>query len=455
MALLKNKYRIEQRIGAGGMAEVYRSTLFGAAGFERTVAIKRVLEPVCADPTFGKMFVNEAKIASLLSHPNIVSVLDFDRDDEGRYFLVMELVEGTDLRRLIQKGPVPTQVAAFVASEVLRALAFAHDLTLGGRPLRLVHRDVSPHNILVSWDGSVKLTDFGIAKAAHDASMTRTGLIKGKVAYMSPEQVEGDELDGRSDLFALGIVLYEMLTGNRLFGGRVPERVVLNRILLGEIRSPRAVNPEVPESLARVSMRLLERRRSGRYGTAGEALEALIATGCVSLRGQLELARLMHQRFPDSGVPRPKRDSGPTSLASAPPHCEGATVPDVTASRTLQPTAAMTTRPLVPRRTGSSRLPVAAGLLVTVALAALATIEVASESAPPSPVGAPVRIATVRVPELPRTVTSSSGRTVEPTARVAPVDPVPAVQMPKKAVQRRRRPRPRRRIGDAILRPEL
>lgn len=448
MVLLKNKYRIERKIGAGGMAEVYRSTLFGAAGFERTVAIKRVLEPVSADPAFGKMFVNEAKIASLLSHPNIVSVLDFDRDDQGRYFLVMELVEGADLRRLMQKGPVPTRVAAFVASEVLRALAFAHDLTLAGRPLRLVHRDVSPHNILVSWDGSVKLTDFGIAKAAHGSSMTKSGLIKGKVAYMSPEQIEGDVLDGRSDLFALGIVLYEMLTGARLFGGRVPERVILNRILLGDVRSPRTLNPEVPESLARVSMRLLERRRSHRYRSADSALEALIATGCVSLRGQLELARLMHERFPDGALPRPQRDSGPTSIAPSPPRCDAATVPEATADQTVPPTVALTTRPVVagggaPR----SRSVRTAGLLATISLAAFATLWAASVPERP----APVPILAVGSTQPPATVTSTRGRSRE---RIDPVGEAPAARDPKRPRRRRRRALPRR-IGNGILRPQL
>src|SRR5688572_16208050 len=267
------------------MAEVYRSTLVGAEGFSRTVAVKRILGSYSADPTFAEMFVNEANIASLLSHPNIVSVLDFDRDDSGQLFLVMELIEGWDLKRLTDRGRLPVPIVAFVVAEVLRALAFAHSLEKDGRTLSIVHRDISPHNVLVSWDGAVKLSDFGIAKAAEATRVTQSGLIKGKVSYMSPEQAEGGRLDGRSDLFAAGILLHELLTGQRLFGG-APDRVVLNRILIAPIEPPSKTSPEVPRALDDVCMKLLARDLNERYQRAEEAIEDLLSSDLISPRAQ-------------------------------------------------------------------------------------------------------------------------------------------------------------------------
>src|SRR5262249_14332448 len=152
-------------IGGGGMAEVFEATAHGAEGFARPVAIKRMLPALSLDPAFGQMFVNEARIASLLHHENIVSVLDFDRAPANRLFIVMELVRGVDLRKLAASGPLPWSVIVFILAEVLNGLGYAHELESGGRPLRIVHRDVSPHNVMVSWDGAIKVVDFGIAKA--------------------------------------------------------------------------------------------------------------------------------------------------------------------------------------------------------------------------------------------------------------------------------------------------
>ncbi len=292
------KYRLGERIGGGGMAEVYRSTLVGAEGFSRTVAVKKILGSFSADPIFAEMFVNEANIASLLNHPNIVSVLDFDRDDSGQLFLVMELIEGCDLKQLVDRGRLPFSIAGFIACEILRALAFAHALEQEGRPLSIVHRDISPHNVLVSWDGAVKLSDFGIAKAAEATRVTQSGLIKGKIGYMSPEQVEGLPLDGRSDLFAVGILLHEILTGQRLFGG-APDRVVLNRILIAPMEPPSRIIPEIPPALDAICMKLLDREVEHRYQHAGEALEALLSSDLISPRAQLDLARMIKARLDD------------------------------------------------------------------------------------------------------------------------------------------------------------
>jgi serine/threonine-protein kinase len=300
-----SKYKLGDRLGGGGMAEVFRATLVGAEGFARPMAIKRVLPGYSSDQMFADMLKTEARIASLLTHPNIVSVFDFDRDDEDRLFLVMELVEGKNLAELIATGRPPLSIAAFVTAEVLRALAFAHALEHQGRPMFIVHRDVSPHNVLVAWSGAVKLSDFGIAKAAATTQVTKTGVVKGKSAYLSPEQAMCKDLDGRSDLFAAGIMLHEMLTGARLFGVKsgAQDAVIVHRVLTMPIVSPRAENPEVSEALAAVCLKLLERDRDVRFQTADQALEALLACPEMSKRGELEVAELLLARFPDQAPP--------------------------------------------------------------------------------------------------------------------------------------------------------
>jgi serine/threonine-protein kinase len=288
-----SKYKLGARLGGGGMGEVFRATLAGAAGFSREVAIKRVLPELSEDPELEAMLRAEARIAALLQHPNIASVLDCDRDEDGRLFLVMELVEGKSLAELLaEQGPLPMAVAVFITAELLRALAYAHALEDRGHPMFIVHRDVSPENVLCAFNGAVKLTDFGIAKAASNTRLTRTGVIKGKAAYLSPEQVTPRDLDGRSDLFALGAVLHEMLTGKRLFDAD-NDAAMIDRVLNAPIVSPRAADPSISEPLALVCLRLLERNREARFYTANEALEALLVCPEASPRAPLELAALL------------------------------------------------------------------------------------------------------------------------------------------------------------------
>ena len=248
---VSGKYRLDQRLGGGGMAEVFLGSTVGAEGFTRKVAIKRVLPGYSDNEAFAQMFVSEARISSQLVHPNIVSTFDFDRDAEGRLFLVMELVEGRDLDSLLSSGMLPIPVVIFVIGEVLRGLGYAHDLPAGNDMHGVVHRDVSPHNVLLSWDGSVKVSDFGIAKARAASEATASVFIKGKPAYMSPEQANGQPLDGRSDLFAVGVMLWEMLTGRRLFVGE-DTRATLAAVLFGQIPKPRQLRSEIPKDLEKV-----------------------------------------------------------------------------------------------------------------------------------------------------------------------------------------------------------
>lgn len=314
---MRDRYRVGARIGGGGMAEVLEGTVQGADGFVRPVAIKRMLPTLTADPSFGEMFRSEAHLASLLSHPNVGSVLDFDRDEDGSYFIVMELVRGLDLRQLGQSGPLPFTVSAFIIGEVLSGLAHAHELLHDGRHLGIVHRDISPHNVMISWDGAVKVVDFGIAKAVAATNVSRSGSLKGKVSYMSPEQANGHPLDGRSDLFAVGVMFHELLTGARLFsGGTEPE--ILSRLLHQPIAPPEQLRAGVPLDLSAVAMRLLERDRRARYRSARSTLDALLGCASTSARGRLDLQEVLRSRFPES-VPRiPTAVRGGDSLPPAP-----------------------------------------------------------------------------------------------------------------------------------------
>lgn len=295
--IVNGKYLIERRLGGGGMAEVFLARTVGAEGFSRQVAIKRVLPGFSDHPQFAQLFIAEAQLTSQLQHANLVSVFDFDRDREGRLFLVMELVAGTDLDGLIETGPLPLSLVIFVAIEILRGLDYAHELPSGTGGMRgIVHRDISPHNVLLSWDGSVKLSDFGIAKARATTSATASVLIKGKPAFMSPEQARGFPLDGRSDLFSVGVMLFEMLCWKPLFAGSTTEET-LARLLFDPIPTPRDLRPELPEDLSRVVGSLLQRDRNQRMPTANAAIAALVACADYPRNGREELVTMLSQRF--------------------------------------------------------------------------------------------------------------------------------------------------------------
>ena len=345
---MPSRYQLGAKLGTGGMADVFAGQSVGAEGFARPVAIKRVLPGFSERPEFAAMFVDEARLASRLDHPNIVSVLDFDRDPEGRLFLVMELVDGMDLDALAKSGVLPIGVVVFVLGEVLRGLGYAHRAGV-------VHRDVSPHNALLSWDGAVKVSDFGIAKA-REASTGGGGseVLKGKPGYMSPEQANSEVLDGRSDLFAVGVVLWEMLAGQRLFQGTMRE--VLAQVMFRAISPPSAVRPGVPPDLEAVAMRLLERDLGRRFATAEDAIEALAACVDAPRDGRGELARTLTARFPIEAGARARRlgsSGGGAEPAGRRAQIHGVAAPSlVTASAPLG----------VPAPHGAPRTP---GLLVT------------------------------------------------------------------------------------------
>lgn len=272
-------YHLLEKIATGGMAEVWRARAYGMAGFEKILVIKKVLASLATNSDFVKLFIDEARIAVQLHHANIVQVFDLG-EVNGTYYMAMEFVQGPDLSVLLRlargEDTVEISVALLVITEVLKALQFAHERCgEDGKPLHIVHCDISPHNILVSQAGEVKITDFGISRAAFQTDALHE-VVRGKYAYMSPEQIDGCELDGRSDLYSLGIVLFEMITGQRLFKADTREGV-LGKVLRGDVPSPRAIRADVSAELEAVILKMLQRKPSNRYSNAAEVLREISA----------------------------------------------------------------------------------------------------------------------------------------------------------------------------------
>lgn len=272
------RYEVTRKLAEGGMAEIYLARAVGPEGFSKDVVIKVVRSFLATDPQFVQMFIAEARLASKLNHANVVQIFDFGKHDDT-YYLAMEYVRGASLwdlrQRCRQEGvPFPATLAAELGAQIARGLQFAHTLTERGQKIGVVHRDVTPHNVLLSFDGAVKLTDFGIAKAT--TSATSPGMLKGKFAYMSPEQARGEAVDARTDIFALGIVLWELLTGGRLFDGD-SELAVLRAVEQSVIAPPARLNPDVPQDLSDIVMKALARPLPERFQSAFE-LEKALAT---------------------------------------------------------------------------------------------------------------------------------------------------------------------------------
>ncbi|PYQ01193.1 MAG: hypothetical protein DMF83_26265 [Acidobacteria bacterium] len=274
-------YRLLERVAVGGMAEVFKAKRSGVEGFEKVVAVKRILPHLSDNKEFVDMFVDEAKMVAGLTHPNIVQIFDLGRIEKS-YYIAMEYVQGRDLRSILRRARerairVPLDLCALIASRVCSALEYAHRKKDDrGQPMMTVHRDISPQNILISFEGDVKLTDFGIAKAASKATVTEVGALRGKLLYMSPEQAWGKPMDRRSDLFSLGIVFYEMVTDHKPFLGS-SEVSILETVRECKVAPPRSLNREVPPALERVVMKALERDPERRYQDAAEMYRDLEA----------------------------------------------------------------------------------------------------------------------------------------------------------------------------------
>jgi serine/threonine protein kinase len=285
------KYVLDERIAVGGMAEVWAAHAVGREGFVKPVALKLILESFAGDPELERLFVNEARIAARLQHANLVSVFDFDKVDPGeergfagRYYIAMERIEGHDLRHISEAARragyfFPAPMVLYVAGEVLKALRYVHEKREAGRALGLVHRDVSPHNVLVGHAGEVKLSDFGIAKAReHSARTTKPGSLRGKIAYASPEQLNGAAVDHRADQFAAGVTLWELLAGRRLFEGAT-DMEILGRVARCDVPSLREASArrDVPPAVEAALRCMLAADPGARFPTTADALAAVLA----------------------------------------------------------------------------------------------------------------------------------------------------------------------------------
>ena len=262
------------RIATGGMAEIYLASASGAEGLNKFFALKRILPQHMKDADFVQMFKGEAMFTMNLTQSNIAQIYEFGQE-KGQFYLAMEYIEGRDLRQILTKcaevkDGFTIDQTVFLISEVASGLDFAHRCVdkKNGKPLKLIHRDMSPQNIMVSLDGEVKIIDFGIAKAESRLGTTKAGAIRGKISYMSPEQAMAQDLDGRTDIFSTGIILWELLTGRRLFEVQDEEMVIIQKIKECRIPDVRIYNPRVPEEVHRITMKALTKDRNYRYASA-------------------------------------------------------------------------------------------------------------------------------------------------------------------------------------------
>jgi cytochrome c-type biogenesis protein CcmH/NrfG len=272
------KYLLLEKLATGGMAQLYRAKIVGVQGFEKIIAIKQILPHLSAEKELVDAFIDEAKLAALLNHQNVVQIYDFGKIEDS-YFISMEYLFGKDLRATLAKcrekeTPLGIQNALYIATRICAGLDYAHKLKdFQGKALNIIHRDISPQNIFLTYEGEVKVLDFGIAKAASQSTITQMGMIKGKVAYMSPEQAAGNPIDHRSDIFSAGILLYEMLSGKRMFQGDTMQ--ILAKVRKAEFDPPEAAIPAMPVTLYRVLHQALAKEPSDRYQTCGEMLADL------------------------------------------------------------------------------------------------------------------------------------------------------------------------------------
>ncbi len=298
------RYVLLERVSIGGMAEIWRGRKTDGKD-ARVYAIKRILPSIAEDTDFLAMFIDEAKITVQLTHPNIAHVLELG-NVQNSFYIAMEYIAGRDMRALFErcraaKQPPPVPLVCSIMMQVADGLDYAHKRhDLQGRPMSVVHRDVSPQNVLLGLSGEVKLIDFGIAKAADKINRTQAGILKGKFSYMSSEQIQGKPLDGRSDIFSAGTCLHEMLTAHRLFLAE-NDYAVLERVSSAEIAPPSRTNPLVPPALDAIVLKALSRDIDQRYQTAGQLANDLRAflesTGVPA--GQEELKRYIQTMFPD------------------------------------------------------------------------------------------------------------------------------------------------------------
>jgi serine/threonine-protein kinase len=417
------RYRLIAEIGHGGMAEVYLALLEGDLGFNKLLVLKKIRPELAEDPEMMGMFLDEARLSARLHHPNVVETHEVAQED-GHTFMAMEYLEGQSLHRILHRlrrgGGLPPALHLQILADVLAGLHHAHELCdWDETPLGVVHRDVTPQNVFITYDGRVKVVDFGIAKVKGASSETRAGVVKGKVAYMAPEQARGEAVDRRTDIFATGVMLWEAATGSRPFRG-LSDVEILHRLIHGEMPSARAANPAIPEALEAIVNKATAPSRADRYSTAAElraAIEGYLET-LTERPPARELGRLVAQHFAEDRARLKQRmeaelrenpagsSSVPRFAAAEPIHDEQTSDPAVAgqSTRRLQShpgtgaSLPAVTRPSAPRPIGRRRI-VAASAFVAAVLAASAALWVPwrARSAPtlPQPI---VAIATIAPP---------------------------------------------------------
>ncbi len=333
---LSKSYQLIRKLAAGGMAEVFLARTDGPRGFSKTLVLKRILPHLARDDQFVEMFLNEARLVAQINHPNVVQIFDFG-EFEGSYYIAMEYIDGPNLRALMRKAHsmalelAPALCARMVAS-ACEGLAYAHELVdpQTQQPLGLVHRDVSPDNILIARNGTVKVVDFGIAKVIGQRHRTKAGTIKGKLPYMPPEQMRGKPLDRRVDVFALGVVLYELLTFKRPFGAGT-EAQLMEAVIQKPMRPLKDHRPDVPEALERIIARCLEKDREGRYPSCRQLradLERFIQSAGEPV-GTEELAGLVARLLPASQASEPVDAVSSSGRSPVPLAASRATTPQM------------------------------------------------------------------------------------------------------------------------------
>ncbi|HVT04300.1 MAG TPA: TonB family protein [Thermoanaerobaculia bacterium] len=420
------QYVLKEKIATGGMAEVWKARMRGVEGFQKMVAIKKILPHMSDNEEFVTMFIDEAKLAAQLNHNNIIHIYDLGKIASS-FYIAMEFIDGRDLKAILKRGedrgqPMTIELALFITSKIASALDYAHrKRDFDEKEMGLVHRDVSPQNVLISYEGDIKLCDFGIAKAASKASHTIAGALKGKLQYMSPEQARGKNIDRRSDIFALAVVLFEMLTGRKLFTGE-SEMSILEQVREGQVQTPSHINDEVTPEIDHIVHKALEKNADDRYQTAGEMARDLDAV-LYSFRPtptSADLAIFMHRIYggedevvapveevaappaPAVVAPPPPQKVTPHVAAAAPVHV-AALVP-VAVSSSPEPTFSFG----VPAE--EKKAPVALiAIGVLVAAAVIGGVVMATrKSSPASPVNSPAQTASIPA------ATTSVGSTAAP-----------------------------------------
>ena len=430
------RYALVDRIGQGGMAEIWRAKATGPSGFEKTVAIKRVLPHLLEQDKFIEMFISEAKLAATLHHPNIVEVFDFGRTDEGDYYIAMEFVAGAALNSIMKAlrakkiTRLPPELALYIVAEAAKGLHHAHNQVDDmGNPFAIVHRDISPHNLLVSFSGHVKVVDFGIAKVVGALGSTETGMVKGKLNYMSPEQACSRPMDHRSDVFSLGLVLYELLTGDTLFDGETVPEIAMK--ILKYDGPPQEVLNRLTRPVATILGSVLQADPDVRYQSAAALEEAIgDVLGLSGIKaaqknlGQL-VAKLIPKKDTSSSVPvlvRPTGENDPTMAKNL-----------SVSSQRIERGGTLLSSAAVPKTRRGWVIPTAiTGALMLVA--AIAVIKVATQkNAEVAVTPTPHPVESIQPTQTPRVVALASPA---PTRRQTPV--------------RRRTPRPTARSATPV-----